>query len=187
LVCDSPPLDPRIERILIPADEIQHRVKELADQISHDYASSDLHLICILKGAYFFCTDLARYIPSPPLSLDFLAIWSYGSSTQTSGEVRVTKDLDHSLQGRNVLVVEDIIDTGLTMKYILELLKARGPNSLKVATLLDKSARRRVQVPLDYVGFTIPSVFVAGYGLDCDQFLRNLPYICVLKPEALPR
>ena len=165
--------------VLIEEDEIAARVSELSKQISLDYRDKTVHLICVLKGAYTFLADLARAI-EVPVTVDFLAVSSYGRGTCTSGEVRVTKDLDASVKGKDVIVVEDIVDTGLTLSYLLNLLRSRRPASLKVATFLSKLSRKQLEVPVDYVGFEIPDRFVVGYGLDHDQLYRDLPHIAAL-------
>ena len=165
--------------ILIPEEKIAARVKELGQQISRDYEGKTIHLVCVLKGAYTFLADLARAIEIP-VTLDFLAVSSYNKGTSTSGAVQLTKDLDTSLEGVDVLVVEDIADTGLTLRYLYNMLLARHPSSLKVIALLSKPSRRTVDVPVDYVGFEIGDRFVVGYGLDVDQKYRNLPYIAVV-------
>jgi len=165
--------------ILISEEKIAERVKELAKQISRDYQGKTVHLVCVLKGAYTFLADLSRAMEIP-VTLDFLAVSSYGKGTSTTGQVQVTKDLDTSLEGMDVLIVEDIADTGLTLRYLYNMLKARNPSSLKVVALLSKPSRRTVEVPVDYVGFEIPDRFVVGYGLDVDQRYRNLPYIAAV-------
>ncbi len=165
--------------VLIPEEKITERVKELGKQISSDYQGKTVHLVCVLKGAYTFLADLARAM-DVSVTLDFLAVSSYNEGTSTSGEVRLTKDLDSSLQGRDVIIVEDIADTGLTLRYLYNMLQRRGPNSLKIVALLSKPSRREVEIPVDYVGFEIPDRFVVGYGLDVDQKYRNLPYIAVV-------
>jgi hypoxanthine phosphoribosyltransferase len=170
--------------ILISSDEIQSRIAELGAQISADYAGQDLLLIAVLKGAVLFLTDLMRSITIPH-SIDFMAISSYGDSTKTTGVVRILKDLDDPIDGRGVLVVEDIVDSGRTMDYLLRLLRVRNPANLRVCTLLNKPSRREVQVPLDYVGFDIPNKFVYGYGLDLFEIHRNLPFIAAVKPEYI--
>lgn len=167
---------PGTGRVHIDADAIAGRVAELGRRIADDYAGLDLHLICVLNGAFIFMADLVRVIDRP-LTLDFLSVSSYGSGTESSGEVRLVKDLELSLKGRHVLLVEDIVDTGLTMQYLLSYLKGRGPASLRVATLLSKPSRRKVEVRIDYVGFTIDDAFVYGYGLDVDDRFRNLPFV----------
>ncbi|MBI1880952.1 MAG: hypoxanthine phosphoribosyltransferase [Chloroflexi bacterium] len=166
---------------LIGEELLQTRIKELGRQISADYAGQDLLLLCILKGAVLFLTDLMRQI-SIPHEIDFLAVSSYGKEVREStGVVRILKDLDYPIYGRNVLIVEDIVDTGYTLTYITNILNARQPASLKICALLDKVERRRVDIPVDYVGFVIPDKFVFGYGLDLDEKLRNLPFIAVAK------
>ena len=164
---------------LISEDELQNRIKELGQQISADYAGQDLLLLCILKGGVLFLTDLMRQL-SIPHEIDFLAVSSYGKEIREStGVVRILKDLDEPIKGRSILIVEDIVDTGHTLTYISNILQARQPTSLKICTLLDKKERRRVDIPVDYVGFPIPDKFVFGYGLDLDEKLRNLPFIAV--------
>jgi hypoxanthine phosphoribosyltransferase len=173
-------LEEDIARILISATELKARVRALGRQITRDYADRDLHLITILRGGLFFLTDLARAIERP-LSLDCLGISSYAGQTQ--GTVRITKDLDDPIKDRHVLIVEDIIDTGLTLAYIRRNLLMREPASLRIGTLLDRPYRRIVDIKVDYVGFEIPDTFVVGYGLDWRGKYRNLPYIATLKPE----
>jgi hypoxanthine phosphoribosyltransferase len=175
-----------IDHILVSDADLQRKVSELGLKISQDYSGKDLMLVGVLRGAIMFMTDLARAIDLP-LTLDFMAVASYGASTQTSGIVRILKDLDSSIEGKHVLIVEDIIDSGLTLAYILETLRTRNPASVRVAALLNKSERRRVDVPIDYICFEIPDEFVVGYGLDFDQIYRNLPFIGVLKAEAYER
>lgn len=165
--------------ILIDETRLQSRIAELGKQISTDYAGQDLLLLCILKGGVLFLTDLMRRITIPH-EIDFLAVSSYGKQIREStGVVRILKDLDEPIQGRSVLIVEDIIDTGHTLNYIIRILKARQPASLKICTLLDKFERRQVDIPVDYVGFPILDKFVFGYGLDLDEKMRNLPFIAV--------
>lgn len=173
------PQELQIPRILITREQIKTRVKELAGQISQDYAGTEPVLVCILRGAVVFLSDLMREL-SIPASVDFMAISSYGAATNSSGEVRLLKDLDDSIEGKDVLVVEDIIDSGRTLKFLLESLWVRNPRSLKVCVLLDKPSRRTVDLAVDYVGFHIPEVFVVGYGLDLAGRFRNLPYIGVV-------
>jgi hypoxanthine phosphoribosyltransferase len=172
---------------LIPADRIRRRVEELGRRIAADYPARDgdspLHLIGVLKGAAVFLSDLARAIERD-VSFDFLGVASYGAQTQSSGEIRLTKDLDEDIAGRDVLLVEDIVDTGLTVEWLLSHLRSRGPRSLRVATLLDKPSRRIQPVELAYLGFEIPDEFVVGYGLDYAQRYRNLADICVLRGVA---
>jgi len=170
----------KIEEILIPENQIQKKVKQLGEQISQDYEDKELFLIGILKGAIIFLSDLARYIKVPML-IDFIAISSYGVSTESSGVVRILKDLDENIEKKDVLIVEDIVDTGLTLDYLLRMLQSRKPASLKVCTLLNKKERRKIRVPIDYCGFNIPDKFVVGYGLDFNGLYRNIPYILVLK------
>ena len=172
--------DEEIEEILLDSQTIQRRVSELGAEISRDYAGKNPHLVGILKGASIFHADLIRSIRLG-VSLDFIAVGSYGPSTESSGEVRILKDLDESLENKDVLLVEDILDTGLTLHYLLQNLESRGPTSIKVVTLLNKQSRRKIEVPADYVGFNIPDRFVVGYGLDFSQRYRNLPFIAVLK------
>ncbi|MEZ4606700.1 MAG: hypoxanthine phosphoribosyltransferase [Deinococcales bacterium] len=155
---------------------IAKRIKELGEEISRDYESKNLHMICVLNGAFIFMADLVRAI-SIPLSTDFMSVSSYGSRTATSGEVRLTQDLSSSLKHKHVIIVEDIVDTGLTMRYLINYLKVREPLSVKVASLLSKPARRQVEVEIDYLGFEIDDAFVYGYGLDVDYLYRNLPFI----------
>lgn len=166
--------------ILLSTEQIQERIALLARAIEHDHASADtLHLVCVLKGAFVFLADLARAL-RVPCTLDFMAVSSYAAGTTTTGEVRLLKDLDIALDGRHVVIVEDIIDTGLTLTYLLEILKARGPKTLRTACLLSKPTRRKVNVPVDYVGFEIEDRFVIGYGLDYAEQYRGLPYIGTL-------
>ena len=173
-------------RTLIPAAEIRKRVGELGREIKSDYPDQQdeppLHLVAVLKGACVFVADLARAVRRD-VTLDFIGVSSYGSDVETSGHVRITKDLDEDIAGRDVLLVEDVVDTGLTLRYLLEVLQQREPRSLRVATLLDKPSRRKVEVELSYVGFEIPDEFVVGYGLDLDQRFRNLPDVRATGPE----
>ncbi len=162
--------------VQIDAEAIRRRVAELGAQIAADHPDGDLHLVCVLNGAFVFMADLVRAIDLP-LTVDFLSVSSYGSRTESSGEVRLVKDLEQSLKDRHVVIVEDIIDTGLTMQYLMNYMHGRKPASVKVATLLSKPSRRLVDVPIDYVGFTIEDAFVYGYGLDVDHRLRNLPFV----------
>jgi hypoxanthine phosphoribosyltransferase len=166
--------------VMLTADEIQARVRSLADEILARYApDEDLHLVAVLKGAFLFLGDLIRAM-SRSVSVDFIAVSSYGKGTTSSGEVRLVKDLDSGLEGRNVIIVEDIVDTGLTLSYLQEILRARSPKTLRTACLLSKPSRRMVDVHVDYIGFTIEDRFVVGYGLDFAEKYRNLPYIGVL-------
>jgi hypoxanthine phosphoribosyltransferase len=164
-----------VGEILVQPDELAHRVRELAEQISADYAGKDVLLIGVLKGAVFFLADLMRQ-----LEVDFMAVSSYGSSTDSSGVVRILKDLDAPIEGRHVLIVEDIVDSGLTLSYLFRMLGARSPASLEVCALLTKPERREVDMPIRYVGFEIPNRFAIGYGLDHAERYRNLPYVAVL-------
>jgi hypoxanthine phosphoribosyltransferase len=164
--------------ILLSAEQIQKRVAELAAEIRRDFPG-DLHLIAVLKGAFIFLSDLLRHTPGH-VSLDFMAVSSYAKGTTSSGEVRLLKDLDTSLDGRNVIIVEDIVDTGLTLTYLQDILRARNPRSLRTACLLSKPSRRKVDVHVEYIGFSIDDRFVVGYGLDYDEQYRNLPHIAVL-------
>jgi hypoxanthine phosphoribosyltransferase len=177
---------PEIKRVLIPAEDLGARVGQLGRQIRSDYAGRTPMLVGVLKGAVVFLADLMRAVDAP-CECDFIAVSSYGASTRSSGIVRLTKDLSVSIEGRDVLVVEDIVDTGRTLAYLVRNLETRQPRSLRVCALLDKAARREVPVPLDYVGFTIPDEFVVGYGLDYAGLFRNLPYLAVLDaPEPEP-
>lgn len=172
-----------LKEVLIPEQELQAKIQELGEEISQDYAGLDLHMICILRGGVLFLTDLMRAITIPH-SIDFMAISSYGvGARQASGQIRLTMDLRDDIQGRNVLLVEDIVDSGHTLSSVLGLLATRKPASLKVCTLLDKAERRETEVPLDYVGFVIPNKFVFGYGLDLDEYFRELPFIGVVNEE----
>lgn len=171
-----------VSEVLLSEEQIQARIGELAAQISADYAGKDLLLVCVLKGGILFLTDLMRQLDIPH-AIDFMAISSYGASTETSGVVRILMDLNTSIEGKNVLIVEDIVDTGHTLDYILRNLSTRRPASLKVCALLNKPSRRVVEVPVHYVGFDIPNKFVIGYGLDFGEKYRNLPFVGVLKPE----
>lgn len=164
--------------VLISSDDIQQRVREMAADIQRDHPGG-VHLIAVLKGAFVFLSDLARSL-SGPCSLDFMAVSSYGKSSSSSGQVQLLKDLDSGLEGRDVVIVEDIVDTGLTLTYLQDILRARSPRSLRTACLLSKPSRRQIEVSVDYVGFTIEDKFVVGYGLDYAEQYRNLPYIAVL-------
>ena len=167
-------------RVLLTEEEVDKRIKELGDAISRDYQGETVHLVCVLKGGAFFMVELAKRI-TVPVSLDFMSVSSYGSDTKSSGVVKIIKDLDEPLNGKDVLVVEDIIDSGRTLSYLLEMLKDRKPASLKLCTHLDKPSRRVIDVDVDYTGFQIPDEFVVGYGLDYDQRYRNLPYIGIME------
>jgi hypoxanthine phosphoribosyltransferase len=172
--------DAAIGEILVPADHLHRRVRELAAQVSEDYAGRELLLIGVLKGAIFFLSDLMRNL-TVPCEVDFMAISSYGSATRSSGVVRILKDLDAAIEGRDVLIVEDIVDSGLTLKYLLRNLAGRRPRSLEVCALLVKPERREVDLQARYIGFEIPDRFVVGYGLDYAERYRNLPYVAVLE------
>jgi hypoxanthine phosphoribosyltransferase len=171
--------DPMLGETLVEAEALQRRVRELAEQISLDYAERDLLLVCVLKGAVFFLSDLMRHI-SVPCELDFMAVASYGSATDSSGVVRILKDLDAPIEGRNVLIVEDIVDSGLTLQYLLRSLRARNPASVEVCALLTKPDRRKVDLPMRYVGFEIENRFAIGYGLDHAERYRNLRFVAAL-------
>ena len=171
----------RPTEILLSEDQIKKRVAELAQEIRRDFPD-DLHMVAVLKGACMFLTDLVRAIPGP-VSMDFMALASYGKGTTSSGEVKLLKDLDSALDGRNVIIVEDIVDTGLTLTYLQEILRARTPRSLRTACLLSKPSRRKVDVTVDYIGFTIEDRFVVGYGLDYAEQYRNLPHIAVMSSQ----
>src|SRR6266851_6988084 len=171
--------DPAIGEILVQADDLQHRVRELGVEISRDYDGRNLVLIGVLKGAVFFLSDLMRFIEIP-VELDFMAVASYGSATDSSGVVRILKDLDAPIEGRDVLIVEDIVDSGLTLQYLMRNLGSRNPRTLEVCALLTKPDRRKVDLPTRYVGFEIPNRFVVGYGLDYFERHRNLPFVAVL-------
>ena len=168
--------------VMITEEEIQKKVCELGARISKDYAGKSIHLICVLKGSMFFTCELAKRI-TIPVTIDTMSVSSYGAGTESTGRVKIVKDLDESIQGKDVLVVEDIIDSGRTLSYLMEMLKDRKPASLHLCTLLDKPSRRVVDVNVDYTGFQIPDEFVVGYGLDYDQKYRNLPYIGVVEFE----
>jgi hypoxanthine phosphoribosyltransferase len=174
--------DSRVGDILVQPDELQHRVRELAGEISRDYEGRDLLLIGVLKGAVFFLSDLMRHL-EVECEVDFMAVSSYGSSTDSSGIVRILKDLDAPIEGRDVLIVEDIVDSGLTLSYLFRMLRARNPATLEVCALLTKPERREVDMPIRYVGFEIPNRFAIGYGLDHAERFRNLPYVAVLEGE----
>lgn len=163
-------------KVLLSEEEVDAKIRALGEQISKDYKGKSVHLICVLKGGIYITCELSKRI-TVPVSLDFMSISSYGESTVSSGRIKIIKDLDESIEGKDVLIVEDIIDSGRTLNYLLELLNSRKPNSIKICTLLNKPERREVDVIVDYVGFNIPDEFVIGYGLDYAQKYRNLPYI----------
>lgn len=169
--------------VLLTEEEVDRKIQEIGEQISKDYAGEQVHLVCVLRGGAFFMCELAKRI-TVPVSLDFMSVSSYGGDTKSSGVVKIVKDLDDSLAGKNVIVVEDIVDSGRTLSYLLEMLKDRGPKSMRLCTLLDKPDRRVVDVQVDYTGFQIPDEFVVGYGLDYDQKYRNLPYIGIVELDA---
>ena len=167
-------------RVLLSEEEVDKRIQEIGEEISRDYAGRKVHLVCVLKGGSFFMCELGKRI-TIPVSLDFMSVSSYGGDTKSSGVVKIVKDLDESLKDKDVIVVEDIVDSGRTLSYLLEMLRDRGPASLRLCTLLDKPDRRVVDVDVHYTGFQIPDEFVVGYGLDYDQMYRNLPYIGVVE------
>ncbi|MCR5283337.1 MAG: hypoxanthine phosphoribosyltransferase [Lachnospiraceae bacterium] len=170
-------------RVMITEEEIDKRIREIADEINREYREQEVHLICVLRGGSFFMCELAKRITCP-VTLDFIACSSYGNDTKSSGVVRIVKDLSDSIVDKNVIVIEDVVDTGRTLNYLLDMLRDRKPRSLKLCALLDKPSRRVVEVKTDYIGFTIPDEFVVGYGLDYAQRYRNLPYIAVIEPQA---
>ncbi len=172
-----------ILRVLYSEEELEAKCAELGAQISKDYEGKNLLLVSVLKGAVVFMTDLMRHI-TVPCSIDFMVVSSYGNGVKTSGVVKIVKDLDADLAGKDLLIVEDILDTGMTLHYLKQLLQDRNPNSIRIATLLDKPERRRAAVRADYVGYQVPDEFVVGYGLDYDEKYRNLPYVGILKPEV---
>lgn len=167
-------------RVMLTEEEVDEKIKEIGRQISEDYAGRQVHLICVLKGGSFFMCELAKRI-TVPVSFDFMSVSSYGGDTKSSGVVKIVKDLDDSIKDKDVIIIEDIIDSGRTLSYLIELLEQRGPKSLSLCTLLDKPDRRVVDVKVDYTAFQIPDEFVVGYGLDYDQRYRNLPYIGVVE------
>lgn len=174
-----------IKEILITEEEIKSKLKELGEKITKDYRDKkDVLLVGVLKGAVLFIADLIRHIDLP-VQVDFMAVSSYGASTESSGVVRILKDLDENIEGKNILIVEDIIDSGLTLSYLYNMLKSRKPASIKICALLDKPSRRKVKIKVDYLGFEIPDYFVVGYGLDYNEKYRNLPFIGILKEEAV--
>ena len=170
-------------RELVSEKAVNERIVELGKQISKDYEGKQVHLICVLKGGVFFMCELAKRI-SVPVSMDFMSVSSYGGDTKSSGVVKIVKDLDEAIEGKDVLIVEDILDTGLTLHYLTEILKHRSPASIEVCTLMDKPERRKADIHAKYVGFTIPDAFVVGYGLDYDEKHRNMPSVGVLKEEV---
>lgn len=176
-------LEQDIERVLFSEEAIDRRLGEMAGQINRDYAGREPMLISVLRGSFVFMADLTRKIQLP-CTVDFMAVSSYGKGTSSSGQVQITKDLSDDIEGKDILVVEDILDSGNTLSYLMKILQARHPASMKLCTLLDKPSRRTVPVEVDYVGFTIPDEFVVGYGLDFAERYRNLPYIGILKPSV---
>ena len=172
-----------IESVLMSEETLRKRVRELGETISRDYAGKEVLMVGVLRGAFVFMADLARAI-TIPLAIDFMAVSSYGASTSSSGVVRIIKDFDENVEGKHILIVEDIIDSGLTLKYLYNQILSRKPASVRICTLLDKPERRKTDVPVDYNGFSIPDAFVVGYGLDYAERYRNLPYIGVLKPSV---
>ncbi len=174
---------PNIERVLFTEEQIDRRIREVAAEISRDYQGRVVKLIGVLKGSVFFLTTLARYVDAP-LKVDFLGISSFSNKSGAPGVVRIAKDLDESIEGEDVLLIEDIVDTGLTLRYLLQTLSGRAPNSLSVCTFLDRNSRRLVQVPINYRCFEIPDRFVVGFGLDYNQLYRNLGYVAVMKPQT---
>lgn len=172
-----------IKKILITEEEISKRIKELGEEITNDYKDKDLIVVGILKGAVVFMAELCKRIDLP-MSMDFMSVSSYGKSSKSTGEVKIIKDLDDSVEGKDILIVEDIIDTGLTLSYLMDNLKKRGARSVKIVTLLDKPNRKNVQVKVDYLGFEVPKEFIVGYGLDYAEIYRNLPFVAALKEEV---
>jgi hypoxanthine phosphoribosyltransferase len=170
-------------RVLISEEQLKERIRQLGDQITEDYKGKDIHCICVLKGGVLFMTDLTRHIQTDRLTMDFMGLSSYENARESTGIVKITKDLDEAIEGKDVLIVEDILDSGRSLKYLTEVLTMRKPKSIKICTLLDKPSRRKVDIKPDYVGFTIENLFVLGYGLDYDQYLRNLPYVAVVDGE----
>ena len=175
-----------IREVLISKEAIEAKTKELAERISRDYKGKDLLVVGVLKGSVIFASELIKNI-TIPCEIDFMAVSSYGNSTETSGVVRILKDLDHSIEGKDILIVEDIVDSGVTLDYLLKYLKARKANSINITTLLNKEARRKVDIDVKYVGFEVPDEFIVGYGIDYAEKYRNLPFIGILKPEVYER
>lgn len=172
-----------IKSILISEEDVQKRIKELGKEVTEHYRGKDLMIVGILKGAVVFMSELCKRIDLP-IDMDFMSVSSYGKSSESTGEVKIIKDLDGSVQGKDILIVEDIIDTGLTLSYLTDNLKKRGANSVKIITLLDKPGRRNIEVKVDYLGFEVPNEFIVGYGLDYAEMYRNLPYVAALKEEV---
>lgn len=169
-------------RVLISEEEVSRRIREMAGQISRDYEGKELRIVCVLKGGVFFMCELVKHI-TVPVTFDFMAVSSYGNGHESSGTLQIVKDLDEPVEGKDILVVEDIVDSGNTLSRLLTLLKERNPKSLRLCTLLDKPERRETEVPVDYTGFLVPNLFVVGYGMDDAQYYRNLPYIAVVEQE----
>ena len=176
-------MDKSIERILVDEQQIKEINKRLGEQISKDYEGKKLLLVSVLKGSVVFLADLMREI-STPCNIDFMVVSSYGAGVKTSGVVKIIKDLDTKLDGYDILIVEDILDSGLTLSYLVDILKCRNPNSIKICTFLDKPERRVADIKADYIGTSVPDAFIVGYGLDYDEYYRNLPYVGILKPEV---
>ena len=176
-------MDKAIKSVLISKEQIDTRVKEIAEQINKDFAGEEIMLVCILRGASVFASDLLRQLKGD-VTIDFISVSSYGAGTASTGEVKLSKDLTTPIAGKNVIIVEDIIDTGLTLKYLKKLLESRSPKALKICAFLDKPSRRTVDMGCDYTGFSIPNEFVIGYGLDYDEKFRNLPEVCILDPQV---
>jgi len=172
-----------IKEVILKEEEVVSKIKELADRISKDYEGKNLLVVGILKGSVIFASDLIKNI-TIPCEIDFMAVSSYGNSSETSGVVRILKDLDHSIEGKDIIIVEDIIDSGVTLDYLIRYLEARNVNSVKIAALLSKPARRKVEINVEYLGFEVPDEFIVGYGLDYSEKYRNLPYVAVLKEEV---
>ncbi len=171
-------------QVLLTQEQIQRRVSEMGGEIIRDYPEdAQIHLVCVLKGGFMFLSDLVRALP-PRITLDFIALSSYGKGTKSSGEVRLIKDVDYALEGRHVVIVEDIVDTGLTLHYLQDILSARSPKTLRTACLLSKPSRRQIEVPVEYIGFTIEDQFIVGYGLDYGERYRELPYLAILENGA---
>ncbi len=175
-------MDSYVKEVLLTEEQIRTRVKEMGAEIARDYKDKDILVVGILKGAVIFMSELVQTI-GKPVEMDFMAVSSYGKSSVSTGEVRIVKDLDNSVEGKNILIVEDIIDTGYTLNYLVDNLEKRGANSVRIATFLDKVDRRKIDIPVDYIGFEVPDEFIVGYGLDYAEMYRNLPFIAALKEE----
>ena len=170
-------------KVLISEEEVKEKVREIAEQINADYAGKELHVVCILQGGVFFMCELVKHI-TVPVTHDFMSVSSYGDGTVSTGRIKILKDMDECIEGKDVLIVEDILDTGNTLYYLMQMLKLRQPASIRICTLMDKPERRKKPIVADYIGFTIPDAFVVGYGLDYDEKYRNLPYVGILKPSV---